>query len=111
MKSDRDKVSLPLIDQACSFLQTFRQLSEYELVRYADDLLSYFHNLHDNFEIAKSRSPRFSGNTFIILEEIIYQLEANPDETMKNSGLREFIYLVLEDICSKRIQVVLKQSK
>ncbi|HZY09604.1 MAG TPA: hypothetical protein VFF29_00470 [Bacteroidota bacterium] len=107
---DRSRVGVPIINQACSFLQTFRQLSENGLVRYADDLLSYFHNLHDNFAISKSKSPRFSGNTFIILEEIIYQLESNPDETLKNSGLREFILQVLEDICVQRITIARKHS-
>ncbi len=96
----------PIIDQARLLLNTFRNASEGEIVHHADDVLSYFHSLRENYGIGRSTSPRFSGNTFHILEEVNYQLESDPDATLRNEGFREFIILVLEDIASKRIQVV-----
>lgn len=100
--------SSPIIDQARLLLDLFNNSSEAEIVHHADDILSYFTMLRDKYGIAKSGSPRFSGHTFSILQESIYQLESNPDSTMRNDGFKEFIRLVLEDIATVRIQLVLK---
>ena len=98
----------PIVDQARLLLNLFQNSYEKEVARHADDILLYFRKLHDNYEIAKSTSPRFSGKTFVILEEVIYQLESHPDRTLRNSGMREFIVLVLEDITKNRIQLEVK---
>ncbi len=100
----------PVVDQARLLLTTFRNSSESEIVHHADDVLTYFQSLRENYSILRSTSPRFSGNTFNILEEVIYQLESDPDATLHNEGFREFILLVLEDIASNRIQVVARPA-
>ena len=96
-------------DEARLFLQAIKNNSEGELLRYADEFLSYFHRLHDQYGITRSTSPRFSGKTFIILEDIIYELESHPEETLKSPSSREFIVDVLEDIANGRI--ILQQRK
>lgn len=100
----------PVVDQARLLLQMFRNTSDSELVHHADDVLTYFHSLRENYSIGRSTSPRFSGNTFHILEEVIYQLESDPDATLRNEGFREFITLVLDDIANHRIQVVTRRA-
>jgi len=98
------------VSQASLLLQHFDTLSESELARYADDILVYFRSLHDHWMVVKSSSPRFSGSTFIILEEVMYHLEAHPDETLKSPDLREFMRLILEDIADGRILIAAKES-
>ena len=95
-----------VIDQARTLLDMFRTGSESDIGHHADDVLSYFSLLHESYAVRRSSSPRFSGKTFIILEEVIYQLESDPEETLRNEGFREFILLVLEDIAQGRIDVV-----
>lgn len=99
-----------IVDQAHLLLNLFRNTSEAEIIHHADDLLSYFHALRDHHGVANSRSPRFSGSTFHILEEVIYQLESDPDATLHNEGFKEFIILVLEDITLHRIEVIAKPA-
>ena len=95
----------PVVDQARLLLNLLRNTSDAETIHHADDLLSYFHALRDHHGVANSRSPRFSGSTFHILEEVIYQLESDPDATLHNDGFKELIVLVLEDIALHRIEV------
>ncbi len=99
-----------LIDQARSLLEIFRTASDSEVGHHADDILSYFRLLHESYAVRRSSSPRFSGKTFIILEEVIYQLESDPDATLRNEGFRDFILLVLEDIVQRRIDIVPKAA-
>ena len=95
----------PVVDQAKLLVDVFRNSSEAEILHHADDLLSYFVYLRKNCGVAESQSPRFSGKTFTILDEVIYQLESDPDATLRNEGFKEFIVLVLEDIALNRIRV------
>lgn len=99
-----------LVGQARSLLEMLRSGSESDVRHHADDILSYFSLLHENYAVGRSSSPRFSGKTFIILEEVIYQLESDPEETLKNQGFRDFIFLVLEDIAWGRIAIVPKAA-
>ena len=101
--------ALPVVQEARSLLQLFMNLSENELARHADDILLYLRKLHDQYQIRKSRSPRFSGSTFFILENVMYELEAHPDETLRSSDFREFIMAVLSDISSLKIEVVARK--
>ncbi len=101
--------SSPIVDQSKSLLNLFRNEGTSELCRHADDILTFFNLLHDHYEIAVSKSPRFSGNTFNILEEVIYQLGSDPDATLGNAGFRDFIQLVLEDIAQMRVLVVARK--
>ncbi len=100
----------PVIDQSRLLLNLFKNEAGVELSHHADDILTYFNLLHDQYSIAASKSPRFSGNSFNILEEVIYQLGSDPDATMNNAGFREFIQLVLEDIAQMRILVVPRKT-
>ncbi|MGA2624417.1 MAG: hypothetical protein ABSF91_11225 [Bacteroidota bacterium] len=100
-----------LADEARSLLHLFGNSSEGEMTRHADDVLSFFRKLHDSYRITKSQSPRFSGTTFIILEEVMYELEARPDATLRSGDFREFITAVLYDISSGRVRVAAKNSE
>ena len=83
-----------------------KDLSEAEASRRADDYLSFFRTLHDKYGIGRSKSPRFSGTTFIVLEEVMYELEARPESTMRSHDFREFIGGVLDDIATGNVHVV-----
>jgi hypothetical protein len=100
---------LTVVEQAHLLLSLFQNYSNAELSNHADDFLSYFYTLHDNYEIVKSTSPRFSGTTFIILEDIIYRLESDPDSVFESTDFRECIVQVLSDITSRRILLKRKQ--
>jgi len=100
-----------LADQARSLLHLFGNSSEAEITRHADDILSFFRKLHDSYRITKSQSPRFSGTTFIILEEVMYELEARPEATIRSVDFREFITAVLYDISSGRVHVAARNSE
>ncbi|MBI1807394.1 MAG: hypothetical protein HYR76_10130 [Ignavibacteria bacterium] len=100
----------PIVDQARLLLNMFRNTSDAEVIHHADDLLSYFLTLRNHHGVANSRSPRFSGKTFHILEEVIYELESDPEATLLNDGFKEFIVLVLEDIALNRIDVIAKPA-
>lgn len=97
-----------VVVRASFFLSLFRNLSESELLAHADDLLSFLYELHDRHQITASKSPRFSGRTFIILEPTLYLLESNPEKAVSNLSTRDFIIQVLEDIVTDRIKTTLK---
>ncbi|HLX11987.1 MAG TPA: hypothetical protein VKS81_04160 [Bacteroidota bacterium] len=98
------------IAEAKRLLSLLKESSDQEYAKLADDILIFFHRLHDHFGIAKSSSPRFSGRTFIILEDIIYELESHPEETMQSASSHEFIVHVLEDIATGKLTIIAKQA-
>jgi hypothetical protein len=100
---------LPIVDQARLLLTLIQNYSNAEISKHADDFLSYFYILHDNYEILKSTSPRFSGTTFVILEDTIYRLESDPEGVFESTDFREFIVQILSDITSGRILLKQKQ--
>lgn len=69
----------------------------------ADDLLVFFYDLHDHYQIIQSSRPQFSGKSFAFLNDILYCLESRPDETMIDAHWRSFCKMILEDIATGRI--------
>jgi len=89
--------------QAKAFLNALHQTHERHSAATADDLLLYFYRLRDEYRIIRSTSDRFKGPSFSFLHELLYQLEARPDETMLSTEWRAFIEVLLSDIASGRI--------
>lgn len=102
--------SSPIVEQAHLLLNLFQNYSDAEIAKHADDFLSYFYHLHDHCEIVKSTSPRFSGTTFVILEDTIYRLESDPESVFQSTDFKEFIAQVLSDITTGRILIKQKQK-
>ena len=74
----------------------------------ADDLLVFFYDLHDNYRITRSSGSQFSGKSFGFLNDLIYNLESRPDETMQSDHWKEFIRALLDDIVAQRIVITKK---
>ena len=97
-----------IITEARKFLRLLRESSEYESLKYANEVLMYLYNLQDNYTVLKSRSPRFSQGQIISLRHLIYQLESKPEETFRSCELKNFLMLTLEDIALGRVEAALK---
>jgi ABC-type sugar transport system substrate-binding protein len=94
-----------MVEKARLFLQG---LSSADISGIADDLLVFLYDLHDNYRITQSSGSRFSAKSFGFLNDLIYNLESRPDETMQSDHWREFIRAVLDDIVAKRIVIAKK---
>jgi hypothetical protein len=99
----RDPVSI-----SKGFLNLIKQSSEEDIVAQIDNLLVYFRGLRDQFEIVKSKSPRFSGKNFHFLADLITDLESDPEGTLRSADYRSFITNLLEDISSEKIEIARK---
>jgi len=95
-----------MIEKARSFLKVL--LSSQDTSTIADDLLVFFYDLHDHYRIVHSSGSRFSGKSFGFLNDLVYNLESRPDETMRSDHWREFIRVVLDDIVAQRIVIAKK---
>ncbi len=85
-----------------------RQSSEEDIVSQIDNFLVYFRGLRDQFEIVKSKSPRFSGKNFHFLADLITDLESDPEGTLRSEDYRAFITNLLEDISSGKLEIARK---
>ncbi|HEY6952153.1 MAG TPA: hypothetical protein VI758_07075 [Bacteroidota bacterium] len=99
----RDPVTI-----AKGFLNLIKQSSEEDIVKQIDNFLVYFRGLRDQFEIAKSKSPRFSGKNFHFLADLITDLEHDPEGTLRSTDYRAFITNLLDDISSGKLEIVRK---
>jgi len=90
------------------FLNLIKQSSEEDIVAQIDNFLVYFRGLRDQFEIVKSRSPRFSGKNFNFLADLITDLESDPEGTLRSADYRSFIANLLEDISSGKLEITRK---
>jgi len=98
-----------IIAEARKFLQILQQSSEYESMKYADEILVYLYNLQDHYTILKTKSPRFSQGKIRSLGDLIYQLESKPEESFRSSELKNFLILALEDIALGRVEAALNR--
>jgi hypothetical protein len=71
----------------------------------ADDLLLFCYRLRDECRVARSTSKRFQGSSFAFLNELLYDLESRPDDTLRSEERRAFIAELLSDLASGRILV------
>ena len=100
----------PVIAQARALLYLLENSSDSELSQHSDAFLTYFRDLHDHNAILKSTSPRFSGTTFVILDDILYRLESDPDAAFQSGDDRELMANILSDIVLGRIVIRTKPS-
>jgi hypothetical protein len=101
----RDPVTI-----AKGFLNLMKQSSDEDIVKQADNLLLYFNGLKDQYDIVKSKSPRFSGRNFHFLADIIYQLESDAEGTVKSVDSRTFLTNLFEDISTQKIEIARKKT-
>jgi hypothetical protein len=90
------------------FLNLMKQSSEEDIVAQIDSFLVYFRGLRDQFEIVKSKSPRFSGKNFHFLADLINDLESDPEGTLRSADYRSFITNLLEDISAGKLEIARK---
>lgn len=94
---------------ARKFLKAFRESSEVELAKQADDLLLFCYRLRDGYSLVRSSNPRFAGTMHGVLQEVIYELESNPDETLLSAQWRSYLQSFLECIATGAIVIAKKQ--
>ena len=99
----RDPVTI-----AKGFLNMLKQSSDEDIVAQVDNFLVYFRGLRDQFEITTSKSPRFTGRNFMFLEDLIGDLESDPDGTLRSEDYRTFITNLLDDLSTGRLEIVRK---
>ncbi len=99
----RDPVTI-----AKGFLNLMKQSSDEDVVGQIDNFLVYFRGLRDQFDIVKSKSPRFSGKNFHFLADLIADLESDPEGTLRSEDYRVFITSLLEDLSTGRIEIARK---
>jgi hypothetical protein len=95
---------------ARGFQNLMKQSSEEDIVAQIDNFLIYFRGLRDQFEIVKSKSPRFSGKNFTFLADLITDLESDPEGTLRSEDYRVFINNLLEDISSGKLEIARKSQ-
>ncbi len=99
----RDPVTI-----AKGFQNMLRQSSDEDIVGQVDNFLIYFRGLRDQFEIKDSKSPRFTGRNFSFLEDLIHDLESDPEGTLRSQDYRTFITSLLDDLSTGRLEVARK---
>jgi hypothetical protein len=100
----RDPVTI-----AKGFLNLMKQSSDEDIVKQFDNFLSFFRGLRDQYDITKTKSPRFSGRNFHFLADLITDLESDPEGTLRSQDYRMFITNLLEDLSSGKIEVARKK--
>jgi hypothetical protein len=77
----------------------------------ADDLLLFCYRLRDGYRIVRSTSARFTGTSFVFLNDLLYQLESRPDETLRSPEWRDVIEVLLLDLSSGRLVLAAKVGR
>ncbi len=101
----RDPVTI-----AKGFLNMMKQSSDEDIVGQVDSFLIYFRGLRDQFEITNSKSPRFTGKNFSFLQDLISDLESDPEGTLRSQDYRTFITNLLDDLSTGKLEVARKAS-
>ncbi len=99
----RDPVTI-----AKGFLNMMKQSSDEDIVGQVDTFLIYFRGLRDQFEITRSKSPRFTGRNFTFLEDLISDLESDPEGTLRSEDYRTFITSLLDDLSTGKLEIARK---
>jgi hypothetical protein len=92
--------------QALSLLNKLREQTGRQPALSADDLLLFCYRLRDGYRIVRSTSDRFRGTTFGFLNELLYQLESRPDETLQSPEWRTLIESLLHELASGKFTLV-----
>jgi hypothetical protein len=99
VNSSRDEIQA-LTLQAFSLLNQMREQSGGRPTLSADDLLLFCYRLRDGYRIVQSTSDRFRGATFGFLNDLLYQLESRPEETLQSPEWSTLIESFLRDLAS-----------
>lgn len=93
------------MNTARELLRRLNQSLPAEVPLLADDLLLYFYRLKDEYVIVRSTSRTFTGKSFAVLQNLLYNLEAAPDAAMNDPAAIEFLRTLLEDLVHGRIVI------
>ncbi len=99
----RDPVTI-----AKGFLNMMKQSSDEDIVKQVDNFLIYFRGLRDQFEIKMSKSTRFNGRNFAFLQDLISDLESDPEGTLRSQDYRTFITNLLDDLSTGKLEIARK---
>ena len=94
-----------LIQEAQSLLKRLNEEPLDGSSAMADDVLVFCYRLRDGYRIVRSASRQFHGPTFSSLNGLLYELESNPDETMKSPEWRSVLENVLSALSSGALVV------
>lgn len=64
----------------------------------ADELLLFLYRLRDTHRIIRSSHPLVQGKSFVVLNEVIYRLESDPDTALSDGEISGTLRSVLEGI-------------
>lgn len=95
-----------IVNQAKKFLRILEESADTATPGFADEVLLFCYRLRDQYRIARSRNPRFPGPTLNSLNEVLYQLESNPDQTFQRGEWRDLLKSFLEGIANRDIILV-----
>jgi hypothetical protein len=88
--------------QAASLI---RQLSGQEGVRQdglADDILLFLYRLRDGYDIVHSTNTSSGGNELVYLQDVLYQLESQPERALESEEWRARIEGLLRGLTEGR---------
>jgi hypothetical protein len=94
-----------LIQRAGALLRQLKDPAGASSALSADDVLLFCYRLRDGYRIVRSSSTRFGGSSFSFLQDLLYQLESRPDETLRSSEWRSIVEALLHDLVTGRITV------
>jgi hypothetical protein len=82
--------------EPAKFLRLLQESSEAEFTRYTDDLLTYLYRIDDQIKRAKEKGYSVPASLVSNLREVLYQLESNPDEILKNNESKNALIQILK---------------
>jgi len=101
---DRNEIR-ELVLQAKSFRMQVSGQSGNESSLNADELLLFLYRLRDGYRIVRSKDDRRRNSSFTFLQDLLYQLESRPEETLKSAEWRKQIESLLTDLIDGSLTV------
>jgi hypothetical protein len=98
------------LETAQELLQRLRSAIPTELPTLADELLRFLNRLKDDYVIVESTSRSMTGQSFAVLQAVVYDLESAPVTTMRNEAMVEFLRTLLEEIIRGTLVIQKRES-
>lgn len=98
-----------VVAQAGKFLEILNESAGPGLLRVADDMLLFCYRLRDEHKITRSTSARFRGRAFGFLNDVLYRLESDPDQTLQSEEWCGLLKDLFRDLAEGKILVAKKQ--
>ncbi|MFH0989269.1 MAG: hypothetical protein V1799_04545 [bacterium] len=89
--------------QASHLLLYLNQHSEDQLAGMADEYLLFLYRLRDRYQIVRSSSRIFTGKSFSVLNDLLYQLESNPAAAMSRHDTKQLLLTLLQEMTQGKI--------